>query len=50
MKKLAFVLFTIILTITSNAQSGLHVANTFHIASTGGWDYLEVGPVTIGCT
>ncbi len=23
---------------------GFHVANTFHIASTGGWDYIAVGP------
>jgi YVTN family beta-propeller protein len=27
------------------AQKGIHVINTFHIASTGGWDYLEVGPL-----
>ena len=26
-------------------SSGLSVANTFHIASSGGWDYLAVGPV-----
>jgi hypothetical protein len=26
-------------------QKGLHVINTFHIASTGGWDYLALGPV-----
>lgn len=25
--------------------TGLHVINTFHIASPGGWDYIEVGPV-----
>lgn len=32
--------------IASNAQTtGLHVINTFHIASAGGWDYLEVGPI-----
>lgn len=29
-----------------NAQkAGLHVVNTFHIASPGWWDYIEVGPV-----
>lgn len=26
-------------------QKGLHVINTFHIASPGGWDYLATGPV-----
>ena len=26
-------------------KTGLHITNTFHIASAGGWDYLEVGPV-----
>ena len=33
--------------LSSNAQlvSGYHVMKTFHIASAGGWDYLEVGPV-----
>lgn len=28
-----------------HAQQALHIINTMHIASTGGWDYLEVGPV-----
>jgi len=45
MKKLTLILLTTLVAITSNAQTGLHVASTFHIASTGGWDYLEVGPV-----
>ncbi|MEO6229479.1 MAG: YncE family protein [Ferruginibacter sp.] len=27
------------------AQSGLHLANTFSIKSNGGWDYLITGPV-----
>ena len=31
--------------ISSAQKSGIHVISTFHIASTGGWDYLEVGPV-----
>jgi len=31
----------------ANAQnSGYHVLNTFHIASSGGWDYIAVSPVT----
>lgn len=33
-------------TITSaQIKTGLHVINNFHIASAGGWDYLEPGPV-----
>lgn len=46
MKKLTLVL-SVLLTINSvtNAQSGLQLINTFHIASPGGWDYLEVGPM-----
>ena len=31
--------------VTAQPQKGMHVINTFHIASAGGWDYLEVGPV-----
>ena len=48
MKKNIFVLITAIVAFFAvNAQSktGLHVINTFHIASAGGWDYLEIGPV-----
>ena len=48
MKKLLPVLFAFIIAISStNAQNptGLHIINTFHIASAGGWDYLAVGPV-----
>ena len=26
-------------------KTGMHLINTFHIASSGGWDYLQVGPV-----
>lgn len=33
------------LTLFAQQKSGLHIVNTFHINSTGGWDYLEVGPV-----
>ncbi len=39
-------LTTITATIAVAQQpKGLHVINTFHIASPGGWDYPEVGPV-----
>jgi DNA-binding beta-propeller fold protein YncE len=31
--------------ITASAQQDVHIVNTFHIASTGGWDYLTVSPV-----
>lgn len=30
---------------TAQIKTGFHVINTFHIASPGGWDYLELGPV-----
>jgi len=48
MKKLTLIIIAFIAIITAtNAQpvTGLHVINTFHIASSGGWDYLAVGPV-----
>ncbi|MGG9963839.1 YncE family protein [Ferruginibacter sp. SUN106] len=46
MKKLTLIFSAMIIAITAiNAQQGLHVLNTLHIASPGGWDYLEVGPV-----
>lgn len=38
------VLFTII-TVTAQQKAGFHVIKTFHIASAGGWDYLEAGPI-----
>lgn len=41
---LTLLLSAIILT-KAQTTTGLHVVNTFHIASSGGWDYLEVGPV-----
>jgi YVTN family beta-propeller protein len=28
----------------AQTSTGFHVANTFHIASSGGWDYIAVGP------
>ena len=43
------VAFTTLLAIGNAAQaqnSGYHVLNTFHIASSGGWDYIAVSPVT----
>ena len=30
---------------TAQTSSGLHVINTFRIASPGGWDYLQAGPI-----
>ena len=48
MKQKIFVLSAAILLITNlfaQSKTGLHVINTFKIASAGGWDYLEVGPV-----
>jgi len=47
MKK-AFLLLSVltgVIMTTAQSVTGLHVVNTFHIASSGGWDYLEVGPV-----
>lgn len=32
-------------TVSAQKKTGMHVTNTFHVASAGGWDYLEVGPV-----
>jgi YVTN family beta-propeller protein len=48
MKKLLLIFCAITIAVAiTNAQSatGLHIIKTFHIASAGGWDYLEVGPV-----
>ena len=46
MKKLSLIASLLIVATTATyAQQGLHVINTLHIASSGGWDYLEVGPV-----
>lgn len=39
------VFFLSIIVAKAQTSKGLHVTNTFHIASTGGWDFLEVGPV-----
>ena len=47
MKKTLLILSIALFAIThANAQkTGMHVIKTFHIASSGGWDYIEVGPV-----
>ena len=48
MKKIiSILLVAIFAAANANAQhkTGLHVINTLHIASAGGWDYIEVGPV-----
>jgi DNA-binding beta-propeller fold protein YncE len=46
MKKTFFLFIAVVAAaITANAQQDVHVVNTFHIASTGGWDYLAVSPV-----
>ena len=46
-KNLSLIAISLISIITANAQKspGIHIIKTFHIASAGGWDYLEVGPV-----
>ena len=50
MKKLIIAITAIFFAFTATPVSaqqstGLKVKNTFHIASSGGWDYLAVGPV-----
>jgi YVTN family beta-propeller protein len=35
----------VLTTVSAQTKTGLHITNTFHIVSAGGWDYLEVGPV-----
>lgn len=47
MKKISLALAAAVavLSIAHAQTTGMHVSNTFHIASAGGWDYLEVGPV-----
>jgi YVTN family beta-propeller protein len=45
----AFALLAITLFVysaTAQTGSGFHVIKTFHITSAGGWDYLEVSPVS----
>ena len=46
MKKILLLVSLLVVTITATyAQQSFKIINTFHIASTGGWDYLEVGPI-----
>ena len=44
MKKIISVAFLVVMTITTNAQSGFKVLNTFKIDGPGGWDYIAVQP------
>ncbi|MEO8769752.1 MAG: YncE family protein [Ferruginibacter sp.] len=47
-KKIISLVFFISIISLKNAhaqKNGMHLINTFHIASSGGWDYLQVGPV-----
>jgi DNA-binding beta-propeller fold protein YncE len=43
-KKLALVTLILLSVSLINAQKAYHLINTFHIASSGGWDYIAVGP------
>jgi len=48
MKKITLALLSVSISLSAvyaQNYAGLHISNTFHIASTGGWDYLAVGPV-----
>jgi DNA-binding beta-propeller fold protein YncE len=48
MKKVILPFWAILIFISvTNAQTttDLHIIKTFHLASPGGWDYIEVGPV-----
>ena len=42
---LALMLIVFLVNTNAQAQNSFHILNTFHIASAGGWDYLEIGPV-----
>ncbi len=42
LKKILFFCFTSVLSMNTFAQNTLHVADTFHIKSGGGWDYIFV--------
>jgi len=44
MKKIISVAFLVVMAITTNAQSGFKVLNTFRIDGPGGWDYIAVQP------
>ncbi len=43
--QLIFIVALMPATKISAQKTGLHLLQTFHIASSGGWDYIEVGPV-----
>ena len=48
MKKLILPFLAILMFVSvTNAQTktDLHIIKTFHLASPGGWDYIEVGPI-----
>ena len=48
MKKLILPFWAILMLVSvTNAQTktDLHIIKTFHLASPGGWDYIEVGPI-----
>ena len=47
MKKTIITLSVALMAITHAAaqKTGMHVIKTLHVASSGGWDYIEVGPV-----
>ncbi|HWC52457.1 MAG TPA: hypothetical protein VG676_02650, partial [Chitinophagaceae bacterium] len=38
------ILCTTIAVVQSQAQKSFSILKTFHIASSGGWDYIAVGP------
>jgi YVTN family beta-propeller protein len=42
---LAAIAIVAFVSLQSQTRSSLKIINTFHIASAGGWDYLEIGPV-----
>ncbi len=47
MKRVIMYIFVLIfLAQTAHAQSGYKLTKTFHIASTGGWDYITVDPTS----
>lgn len=42
---LLIILCSLALNVGAQQKTGLRLLNTFHIASSGGWDYIAVGPV-----
>ncbi len=47
MKKIIITLSVALMAIThiTAQKTGMHIIKTLHVASSGGWDYIEVGPV-----